>query len=360
MTRRTPFAALLKTRRLREQLSARALSLKAQLGPNYVHNVELGRWTPRPHAVRKLVRALELSDVEAMEFYQAADIEPDRASIPDLVIWEHLPTLLYRAEHDPLAVWLADFDPLLGHLVPALASLLAWVTLTKKAPTKQQSKRLKDAARVCFEQSLAHHRQHPQWSPVDDPTPAASNARSYLPRAWRAELFADRQSAVKIGNLLKRWAYLPASYRGSPRLAVSFKDDALDQLYRFAEIPPPLIVNTHDAMVACHLGNLLDLTSELGVGAQSQQERDLAGDVGTGPDPQRFDLGLKDIEYTLRASMETVSSDFAPDLTDPKPLRALADLRERAKFALRVFQLPDLAAAALAFTEAELRAALAA
>ena len=360
MAHRTTFAGLLKKQRLRKELTARALSLRAGLGPNYVHNVELGRWIPRPHAVTKLAAALDLSDPDTVEFRRAAGIEPDRTSIPDFAIWEHLPELVYRTEHDPLAVWDAGFDPLLGHLVPAMASLLAWVSLTKKAPARQQRNRLKDAARMCFDKSLAHNRESTRWVPIDDPIPAAGDARSFLPRAWRMELFADRRSAVKVVNLLKRWSYLPASYRGSPRLAVRFKDSDLDDVYRFAEIPPPLIVNTHDAMVACHLGNLLDLTSELGAGAQSCQESDLAGTIGTGPDQQLSDLGLRYIEDRLHALTKNAKQSSAPAVAASEATSELVDLRERAKFALRVFQLPEFAASAIACTEAELRAALAA
>ncbi len=349
--------------------SAAELSRRARLHRSYVSALERGNAHPKPETIARLAEAMRLNRRDRSELRRRANLEKvpsalraelDRTSIPDLVIWEHLPELVYHTEHDPLATWDAGFDPLLGHLVPAMASLLAWVSLTKKAPTKQQRKRLKDAARMCFDKSLAHHRESPQWSPIDDSTPAASNARSFLPRAWRTELFAERRSAVNIVNVLKRWSYLPASYRGSPRLAVRFKDSALNDVYRFAEIPPPLIVNTHDAMVACHLGNLLDLTSELGVGAQSLQEWDLAGDIGTGPDQQRFDLGLNDIECRLRASIENARPSSAPGLAPLEAINELVGVRERAKFALRVFQLPEFAAGALACTEAELRAALAA
>jgi len=339
-----------------------------------VGNVERGRWVPRPEAHWKLEQALGLEADAAIRLRRVAGIDADllRApAIPNLSIWKHLPESLFTAAHTNLALWEAGFDDLLTELVPSMASLLACASLAKKPPTRSQLERLKNAARACFERSLEHHRQYPQWSPIGDVAPAASSAASILPRAWRTELFAERRSSERAVKLLKRWAYSPPGYwhrDDRPRFTVQFRDAALDRVYRFTEVPPELIGNTHDAMTARRLRHDLNLAAELGVEVESRQEWDLRSDVTIDDDARtlvRLPYGLGDVLHELRTATDRAKAetDYAKTASRDAHWQAVQDLlhaRQRAKFTLRLFELPDLADKALSCSKDELLAALAA
>ena len=352
--------------------SAAELSRSAGQNRNYVSEMERGKARPKAETIARLGRAMKLNRRDLADLRRRANLEKvpamlrtelDRAAIPDLMIWEHLPALVYRVDHNPLATWEAGFDALLGDLVPPMASLLAWLTLMKKAPTKQQRERLKNAARMAFDDSLAANRKPPQWTPADAPRVAAGIAASILPRTWRTELFAERRSAVRVVRLLKRWTYIPPSARfpdDRPRFGVQLADSRLAPIYEFTEIPPTLITNTHDAMIAHRLRHELDLRRELGLEAQSQQEWYLAFDIPTEPSDTRLERrGLRNISQAFSAAVEHAQQRPPPPGADD-PLWAVVELRERAKFALRIFELPDLAGDALACTKDELLASLSA
>jgi transcriptional regulator with XRE-family HTH domain len=64
-------------------LSARELSLKAGLNQNYVSNLELRKWNPKPAAVSAIARALGATDAETAELRRAAGIDPDFSANPE-------------------------------------------------------------------------------------------------------------------------------------------------------------------------------------------------------------------------------------------------------------------------------------
>ena len=72
-----PLASKLRHYRVERGLSARALSLAAGLGPAYIHNVELGRWIPRPDALMKIAAALGLDEWTRSHLRRLAGIDPD-------------------------------------------------------------------------------------------------------------------------------------------------------------------------------------------------------------------------------------------------------------------------------------------
>jgi transcriptional regulator with XRE-family HTH domain len=80
---KTRFSSRFKQLRERAGLSARALSLAAGLGPAYVHNIELGRWVPRPEALRLLCQALGVGVDAERELRSLAGIDPDPGATPE-------------------------------------------------------------------------------------------------------------------------------------------------------------------------------------------------------------------------------------------------------------------------------------
>jgi len=352
MARFAEFGDLL--RRLREPRfrSAAALSKAVGLSTNYVSILERGEARPRSETVERLIRGLKLTAVDADKLRRAARLagEPEAVrwasagpAIPNLAIWKHLPELLFRVEHGDVATWELAFDDMLGHVVPALSSALAWLTLCKRPPTRRQTDRLRQAARTAFDASYESFRAQ---LPSDDPGLAVMDAASILPRAWRNELFAEQRSAAKVVRLLKSWSYYPEGWqRGPARLGAHFKDPEIEQRCRFEDVPADSVYRVHDAMVAHRLRTTLGLADPLGRSIESQQEWEL----------KRVAARLWDeFHEALDAVKAKRDSDNLPVST------RLGYARERVKLALRLYELPDLAGKVLPCSKDELLGALAA
>lgn len=340
--------------------SAAALSRNARIALAHAASIERGSFCPTWRTAARLADALHLRGPEREEFFCLVDAagKPTavgeaiyeryaRPAVPGLVLWKHLPAALFSVEHDDIALFDLTADDLVADLVRALGPLLGWLHLRNREPRAAQLRRLRTAAKRAFDQSLHLPQVVPNVGPIT-PTRAACDAASVLPRAWRNELFARRQSTARLVLPLRKWAYFPRGSRGLARVGAWLRDGELNIAYSFSYLTVDPIINVHDALVADRLWSLLDLASAFGVTGRSTQEYDLAVQLS----PYNGDL------FTLlsaRADDPTIAGDAAGAWERRDELRAAA---ERVDLAVRLYELPDLAQRVLKTPRAEVEAAL--
>jgi len=325
------FAELLRHHRAAKGLSARGLSLRAGLGPAYVHNVELGRWTPRPDALRKLERALDLTSADAVRFREAAGIDSELRTlpIPNLAIWKHLPELLFSRPHQPSEPWqLPTADDMLHDSVRAVASLLAWVRLEDKGASQRERAQMLSLAQRIFESSLEVGHSYPVPR-KRVPEEAALRVASALPLAWRAEVFRDRRASASLVALISRWNYI-ADFGRPGLLSIDFKSKHLRR-YAIDLVACDLVTAVHDLMVAHQLWRQLDIPARLGL-----QE----GIIAT---PSSDTLILNsDVALVLALDLDAARHELLSE-ERAKRFGQLADATCRLTFADRLYDLPVLA-----------------
>jgi len=340
--------------------SAAALSRKARIALAHAASIERGSFCPTWRTAARLAGALHLCGPEREEFFCLVDaagkptaVEETiyeryvREPVPGVVLWKHLPAALFSVEHDDIVLFDLTADDLVADVVRALGSLLAWVHLRNREPGSTQFRRLRTAAKRAFDQSLHLPEVVPVLGPIN-PTRAACDAASVLPRAWRNELFARRQTTARLVLPLRKWAYHPRGFPAPARVGAWLRDERLNMAYSFTRLTVETIINVHDSLVADRLWSLLNLTSTFGVTGQSAQEYDLAMQLT----PHNGDL------FTLlraRADDPTIAGDAADAWERRDELRAAA---ERVDLALRLYELPDLAQRVLQVPRAEVEAGL--
>ncbi len=122
---RKALASKLHAYRASRGISARALSLSAGLGPAYIHNIEQGRWTPRPDALMRIAGALGLTGEQTAELRRLAGIDPDPGRSPEAKAaraahWQQLLYLLVNHELLPFQ----EIDAALSQVDADTASLM--------------------------------------------------------------------------------------------------------------------------------------------------------------------------------------------------------------------------------------------
>lgn len=324
-------------------LSARALSLRAGLGPAYVHNILQARWIPRPQALDKLARALRLTPFQVAELRALVGVDPEPLEQAATAWHRLIPALFEEVRHDEFFIPGPASDEQSVDLARGFGALVSWLTLRISPPTKRPAARLRQAACTLFDRALAFYRErgideHPE-------SVAAWHVASELPRAWRSEVFRTAQAAVRAVRVLRYWHWSPND-TACP-LSADLKDRDLHRDYQFQRQPVSLVSNVHDAMIAHRLWALLDLGRHAGpVGISSQQS-----EVERQFSPYNGDL------YVLLQSLDFLGVSSTSERAERT--RALNDVARRVDMGLRLYEIPELAEQVFHRPRAELEKLLA-
>jgi hypothetical protein len=329
--------------------SAVALGRAASLTISHASILERGDVQPRPETFRRLAKALKLTPVEQSEFRNviAADGAPrDRSS---LQLWTYLPACLLTIEHDGSTLFELFADGWLVDAVRGAGSLLGWLGLLSKPPTRQQISRMRAAALRVFDASSRRAGTY-QGNPA---ALGARDAASLLPVVWRNELFARPEATLRLVSLLSKWVYVPRPFRSSAAFGLWFQDQSLNLAYSVDSASVDTLRDIHDAMLAHRLWLDLELTAACGVAGESHQQRQLA----------RFGGRVGEIQTLLSGPDDLIRSRFAPgsalDRLSPGELAMHKELAwleyraaaERLDLAFRLYELPDLAASVLRYPQ---------
>jgi transcriptional regulator with XRE-family HTH domain len=264
-------------RRRREALGVRSalgLARKAGLSINYVSMVERGERLPRWKTAEKLAAALELRGPDRDEFFNLVDQVGKPASareaaagvaLPGLVLWRHLPYLLYQLP-SPAQPFRADFlpDEILFNVVRAAGSTLAWAALCLSPPDEEQRATLRARYLAHESRAIEHLLGEGLVSGDDLPHAAAAIAAECLPHLWRRILFAERRSAARWAGLLRSWQCEPAGLADDHALvALGFRDAEHEEHFGFFLINPDTVCQCHDVLVATRLAVDLELLRDV-------------------------------------------------------------------------------------------------
>lgn len=332
--------------------SAASLARKAGLSVNYISILERGERLPRWDTVETLADALELQGAARGEFFRAVDSagKPKSARLaltglpfPGLAVWKTLPHRLLSI-HDRSEICLLDrsADQLVADLVCGFGPLLAWLALSRGSVSRARRAHLRTAAERAFNASGMLTALYPNRAPAG-PGLAFNEAASFLPLAWRDELFRDERETARLTRLLKSWDYSPRPSVPS-RLSVRLRDAALDQTYCVNYAQAERIAIVHDAMIAHRLWSELGLTTVFGTAAASAQQSDLAA------------LLSRDIPDVLGITQERVA--IAWKTADSEERDRLYAATQHVDLAVRLYELPDLAAQVLPYPRDTIEAAL--
>lgn len=199
------------TREAKSLGSTRALAKRAGVSHSYVATLERGEVRPGWATARRLMRALDLNPQEAEEFTRlwtaAGTPAPAREvaagpAVPGLVIWRHLPELLYRIEHSVTGVAPTNPDSVIRSLVPAACGMLSYLALTSP-PDDDAIKTLVGTARAALEDRRRADAAG-EISRIFGPSYWVS---ARLLTAWHSVLFERRRNALRTASLLSSWRF---------------------------------------------------------------------------------------------------------------------------------------------------------
>jgi len=328
MVKRRSFGATLSDLCDEQGLSALALSRKAGMGVNTIRQLQRGLRCPTPETINRIINALRLRDEWVGRLWRAAGIKPVDQPALGLSVWRHLPAaLLDDVVHPEIVLFDLVADELLVDLVRSLASLLAWIGLVARSPTRAEAVALRTATQRTFDQSSQLLKREPFL--------AASDAASALPRAWRHELFAHRESTSTLVGVLKEWAYFPRGFRRVAALLAELKRNRHNLVYSFNSATVEQVVNVHDAMIAHRLWAELDLATNFGAAGQSAQEWDLTNQLSA---------SAGDLYVLLNTPADQIKWSTNLDFDRDRRRDEFHAAAERVDLALRLYELPDLAA----------------
>lgn len=345
MKPRKQLGAWLKAARAKRKIrSAAELSRRAGIALAHTASIERGAFCPTWRTAQLLASALQLDDRERTEFFHLVDsaAKPDSAraataglAIPNVCIWRHLPELLYHnVNHTDNSLLGEDPDATVQHVVPAVASLLTWAHTRGAVPADAERESLRAAAHAGFAASLERLGLQPADAPDRVRGLAVIDGARTMIRARRAQLFTSAPWTRQAVADLAQWEFWPPyRTRAGPRpslLSVAFKRPTLDRQLSFQNVRTALTAEVHDALVAYHLWGALALHDALA--------------------PLPLDEYLA-LERLRKAAAWIMSHPPTTALSD-----TAFDAVHEARFALRLYELPDLAAAVLDHDPAELAA----
>jgi len=237
--------------------SARVLAAKARLSHSHVSTCERGDFVPRGATAERLAKALGLCKDERAQFFSliaAARSPPDMRDelagppIPDLVVWRHLPPMLYDVEHHYEGLVSVNPDRVIEDLVPGGAAFLGWIaTIHGRKPGATHADRIYKYLDQAYRTTQKQNRQSDPDTPVF--VTEAVSASMELPHAWRSLLFSSPSRTRKAVSALAKWRYYRRISYGAPGLLTfDLNDPEQHELWFVRDVRRDLVVSIHDML----------------------------------------------------------------------------------------------------------------
>lgn len=243
-----------------------ALARRAGLSVNYVSIFERGERLPRWKTARLLADALDATEEERVEFFrlidgaakpEAAQIATAGLAIPGLIVWKHLPEILFALPHSQRGLLPPAADRVLPDLVAAGAALLGYRAAVVGEPRAGTLDKLRAAV-----DDLAVH-ETTAVSPPAVTAPCAVSAR--LVDHWHGLIFATPGAVQRAVRALARWEYSTGfSSLSDGRLRFSFHGDPVPALPQ-ESVRASWLEHAYNGLTLERLWSLLGLASRFGV-----------------------------------------------------------------------------------------------
>lgn len=256
------FAAWFRKCRKDRGLTAVEISRRAVLSAGYISDLERGKALPKKETVARIADAMDLAPAERAELQRRAFAQkPAKVAVPGLAIWREFPKQLFSKLGS--AVEIAYVDDCFAQCVPAVASVLTWLHLSRNRISALEVVGLKAVARSAHEKTLAHWQQIGMSDQVAAENAAEIASIVAVTAAFRGSVFAESTRTAKLSDSIESWSFFPhgtlAPQIKAPSLSLQFNDEATARMYNFEATPCSTAAAAHQAMIAAELALRLDL-----------------------------------------------------------------------------------------------------
>jgi hypothetical protein len=269
--------------------SAAGLSRAARIALAHTASIERGAFCPTWRTATRLADALQLEGSDREQFFhlvdQAGKTADARAAtaglfIPGLVLWKHLPALLFhqRVVESHVAEFVPT-DDTLPDGVAVFASVLSAVALSRGMLAGRELDAMRRARDELVRGLL--HVERPQL--VTDGAvsrDALIALRARLPIAWRECLFSSPRTARGLVSLLAQWNCQRIYSDQAAQFSAWFRDSALDRQFGFMIVPVPALRAVHDFFAAQFLWHALEVPVPFPFTLQRSEPCDPPADAG--------------------------------------------------------------------------------